>query len=83
LRSKREGAILEMSCVQHIATVRLDIDDFEIGHTVDHNVTCVVFLSTRFGVETCLVQNEPKGGIFWNIFGRLEEGLVIKYRFDN
>lgn len=83
MSSKREGTILEMSSVQHIATIRLDIDDFEIGDTIDHNVTCVVFLSTRFGIEACLIQNESKGSIFWNIFGRLEERLVVKYRFDN
>lgn len=83
LSSQRESTILEMSGVQHITTVRLDIDDFEIGHTVDHNVTCVVLLTTRFGIEACLIQNESKGCIFWNIFGRLEKRLVVKYRLDN
>jgi len=72
-----------MSGVQHIATVGLDVDDFEISDAVDHNVSRVVFLTTRFRIEARLVQNEPKRGILWNILGRLEERLIVKYRFDN
>jgi hypothetical protein len=71
-----------VSGVQHIAIVGLDVDDFEIGDTIDHNVACIVFLSTRFRIEACLVQDKAKRGILWNVLGGLEEGLVVKDRFD-
>lgn len=54
-------AILDVTDVEHIAIVNLDVRDFELGDAVDNDATRVVLLATRLCIEARAVKEEAKG----------------------
>jgi len=65
--------ILEMTGMQDIAVVHLDIFDLKVGDAVNNDITSIVLLSTRLSVEAGLVKENTKGGVFWDVCRGLEE----------
>ena len=69
--------------MQHITVIGLDVGDFEVSQPVDHDVACVVFLSTRFRIEACSIKDDSKSRVFWDYTRRLNKVFLVKDGLDN
>ena len=59
-------AVFEVTGVQYITVVDLDVSDFEVGQAIDHDIACVVFLSAGFRIEACSIENDPEISFVWD-----------------
>ena len=70
-----EFSFLQSSDVQNVSVVDLDVVDEEVGLAVDDDATRVVLLSSRFGVEVGLVEDDSESSV-----GREFVRVVVEFR---
>jgi hypothetical protein len=82
-----EFAILQLTDMQYIAIVDLNVCDFErssvcLGNlTVNDNAPIVIFLATSFGVEISTIEQKTKDGVLGKVGRRVDEALVVEDGF--
>ena len=69
--------------MKNVTVVDLHVCHLEVGSAVNDNIPCIVFLSTRFCVETCAVKDNSKRGRGRDFRGGIVECLVIIDGFHN
>jgi hypothetical protein len=72
-----EFAVFENTGVYNISVVDLDVADLKVGDAVNDNVTSIILLSTRLGVEARLVKDDTKGGACRDLAGIFVELFVV------
>ena len=68
--------------MKDIAVVNLHVGDLEISDAVNHNVSGIGLLTTRFGIKARAVKNQAEGSIPGNVRRRLDKRLLVKNRLD-
>ncbi|GKT91710.1 uncharacterised protein [Colletotrichum tofieldiae] len=77
LVARRQGAVLEVTVVDNVASVVLHIQDLELGNIINDNTSSIGDLATRLGVEVGLVQQQTKRSVLGNVLGRLDETFAV------
>jgi|HubBroStandDraft_6_1064221.scaffolds.fasta_scaffold487920_2 hypothetical protein len=55
------------------------VGDLEISDAVNHNVSGIGLLTTRFGIKARAVKNQAKGSIPGNVRRQLDKRLLVNF----
>ena len=74
--------ILDEAVMNNVTTKLLNIENLELGNTIDDDATSISNLTTGLGVKVGVVEEETNGGLGRKILGGLEELLTVEDQLD-